>query len=123
MAHFAELDNINVVKRVLVVDNNMILKDGVENEQQGIDYLVSIFGSGWWKQTSYNGSFRKNYAGEGMYYDPVKDAFIPPKPPQFPSWVFDEDICRWLAPTVKPDDGKPYRWDEDNTEWVEWVVE
>tara|TARA_B110001454_G_scaffold178848_2_gene171815 strand:+ start:383 stop:745 length:363 start_codon:yes stop_codon:yes gene_type:complete len=120
MAHFAELDNINVVKRVLVVDNNMILKDGVENEQQGIDYLVSIFGSGWWKQTSYNGSFRKNYAGEGMYYDPVKDAFIPPKPAQFPSWVFDEDICRWLAPTVKPDDGKAYLWDEANTKWVEF---
>ena len=118
MAHFAELDNVSMVKRVLVVNNEVLLKDGVENEQQGIDFLVSLFG-GWWRQTSYNGSFRKNYAGEGMFYDKIVDAFIPPKPPFFSSWVFDEDICRWQAPIIKPDDGKAYTWDEANTEWKE----
>ena len=117
MAHFAELDNVNVVKRVVVVNNEVLLKDGVEDEQQGIDFLISTFGSGWWKQTSYNGSFRKNYAGEGMYYDKRLDAFIPPKPTQFPSWIFDENTCRWHAPISKPDDGNPYTWDEVNTEW------
>ncbi len=118
MAHFAELDNINIVKRVVVVNNEVLLKDGVEDEQQGIDFLVSTFGGGWWKQTSYNGNFRKNYAGEGMYYDKSLDAFIPPKPTQFPSWIFDENTCRWQPPISKPNDGNPYKWDEDTTSWV-----
>lgn len=123
MAHFAELDNQNKVKRVVVVNNEVLLKDGVENEQQGIDFVVSLFG-GWWKQTSYNNSFRKNYAGVGMFYDPAKDAFAETESFRpFPSWVFNEDTCRYEAPVARPSESltneKLYSWDEANTEWKE----
>jgi hypothetical protein len=101
MAHFAELDHENKVKRVLVVANHVIAdSDGNDDEQKGIDYLQSIYGASWWKQTSYNGTFRKNYAGRGMLYDGARDAFISSQP--YPSWVFDEDTCVWEAPVAIP---------------------
>jgi hypothetical protein len=121
MAHFAELDHENKVKRVLVVANHVIAdSDGNDDEQKGIDYLQSIYGASWWKQTSYNGTFRKNYAGRGMLYDGARDAFISSQP--YPSWVFDEDTCVWEAPVERPDilpDGKPLYWDEPTTSWKE----
>ena len=110
MAHFAKLDNKNKVISVEVVVNEVITdSDGVEQEQLGIDFLTQIHG-GFWMQTSYNGIFRKNYAGTGYQYNSKKDAFIPPKP--YPSWILDENTCNWVAPIEMPDDGKIYRWDE-----------
>ena len=79
MAHFAELDDNNIVTQVIVVNNNDLLVDGKENEQKGIDFCKSLFG-GNWIQTSYNARIRKNYAGIGYTYDAINDAFIPPKP-------------------------------------------
>lgn len=95
MAHFAELDENNVVTRVIVVHNNELLIDGVESEQKGIDFCVAHYG-GRWIQTSYNGSFRKNYACIDYTYDQSRDAFIPPRPNN--SWTLDETTCRWIAP-------------------------
>ena len=119
MAHFAQLDSTNNVIRVEVVNNNVITDaDGNEQEQVGIDFLTNLYGGvGWYKQTSYNGNFRKNYANVGGVYDSVRDAFIPPKP--YPSWTLVEDTCQWTAPTALPDDDKIYKWDEDTTNWVE----
>lgn len=108
MSHFAELDENNVVLRVLVGDNNM--------PNEGYDWFVENLG-GTWVQTSYNGNIRKNFAGIGYTYDADRDAFIPPKP--FDSWVLNEDTCLWNAPVEYPQDGKFYVWDEDATNWVE----
>lgn len=103
MAHFAELDLNNIVLRVLVVANDMIKDDqGNEQEQIGIDFLKSLFGSETiWKQTSYNGNIRKNYAGIGDTYDLTRDAFIAPTPPPFSNgdvWELNEETCRWFDP-------------------------
>lgn len=114
MAHFAELDKDNVVLRVIVVHNNDCLDEsGNESEAVGIAFCQSLFG-GNWKQTSYNANFRKNYAGAGFTYDPVRDAFI--RPQTFPSWTLDEN-CNWQPPTPMPDDGKMYYWDEPTVSW------
>ena len=105
MAHFAELDLNNTVLRVLVVANDMI-KDaqGNEQEQLGIDFLKSLLGSETiWKQTSYNGSIRKNYAGIGDTYDAIRDAFIAPMPPALENgdvWELNEETCRWFNPNA-----------------------
>lgn len=119
MAHFAQLDDNNVVLQVIVVHNNELLdEDGQESEAKGIEFCKSILGeSTRWKQTSYNGNMRKNYAGIGYYYDGMRDAFVAPRP--FQSWLLDEDTCRWNAPTPMPEDGKFYNWDEATTSWVE----
>lgn len=74
MAHFAELDENNIVTRVIVVDNNELLVDGVESEQKGIEFCVNLFG-GTWIQTSYNNNFRGIFAGIGMTYDPALNEF------------------------------------------------
>jgi len=119
MAHFARLDNKNNVIFVEVVNNNVITDaDGNEQEQVGIDFLTNLYeGVGWYKQTSYNGNFRKNYAGVGDIYDSARDAFIAPKP--FASWTLVEDTCQWKAPSDYPDDGKTYEWNEATTSWKE----
>lgn len=85
---------------------------------------------GEWIQTSYNTRggvhvnggtpLRKNYAGIGYSYDKERDAFIPPQP--FPSWTLNEDTCLWEAPTAKPNDDKPYYWDEATQSWVEGML-
>jgi hypothetical protein len=117
MAHFAKLDDNNIVLEVHVVDNIWLLQDGVESEAKGIEFLVDWSGGYTnWKQTSYNGNIRKNYAGVGYTYDPTRDAFIEPKP--FPSWILNEDTCRWNAPVAYPTDGQNYYWDESVTNWV-----
>lgn len=116
MAHFAEIGLNNVVQRVIVVNNNELLdENNVESEQKGADFCRNLFG-GTWIQTSYNGTFRKNFAGAGFTYDSQRDAFISPKP--FDSWVLNEDTCQWEAPTPMPEEGGPYGWDESSQTWV-----
>jgi hypothetical protein len=119
MAHFAKLDENNIVLEVNVVDNVQLLDaSGIEREGFGIQFLTNWSGGYTnWKQTSYNGNIRKNYAGIGYTYDPVRDAFIPPKP--FASWVLNEDTCLWDAPVAYPADGKTYQWNEDQQNWIE----
>jgi hypothetical protein len=117
MAHFAKLDENNNVLAVHVVNNDVITIDGNESEQAGIDFLTSLHGHALWKQTSYNGNIRKNYAGIGYTYDAGRDAFIPPKP--YVSWTLNETTCQWEAPVAYPTDGKRYTWDETTTSWVE----
>ena len=115
MAHFAELDNNSVVLRVVVVDNKDTSDaQGVEKEHIGAAYLESLLG-GTWKQTSYNGKIRKNYAGIGYTYDAASNAFVPPKP--YPSWVLNSGTAQWEAPNPMPTDGKMYGWDEDGQVW------
>lgn len=117
MAHFAQLDDNNVVTQVIVVANEELIFEGVENETQGVIFCRSLFGNDTkWVQTSYNGNFRKRYAGIGYTYDAEKDAFIAPQP--YPSWTLDADL-NWQAPVAMPEDGKPYAWFEPNQEWIE----
>jgi hypothetical protein len=106
MAHFAELDDNNIVIRVLVTDN--------EAPNEGYDWLVENLG-GTWVKTSYNANIRKNYAGIGYSYDEELDAFIPPKP--FKSWLLDQESCLWVAPVTYPIDGFTYLWNEEKLDW------
>jgi len=119
MAHFAKLDENNVVITVVVVNNSELLVDGVESEAKGVEFLVSLFGDSNWKQTSFNATIRKNAAGIGYTYDPNRDAFIPPQP--FPSWTLNEQTCQWDCPVPMPTDDKRYAWDEQNCQWVEFI--
>ena len=121
MAHFAQLNDENLVTQVIVVANEDTAdQDGVENEAIGIAFCTNLLG-GRWVQTSYNANIRKNYAGIGYKYDATLDAFIPPQP--FESWTLNEETAQWEAPTPYPDDGKRYLWDEATTSWVEIVEE
>jgi hypothetical protein len=115
MAHFAKLDDNNVVLSVHVVNNEDIIVDGQESEQRGIEFLTGIHSHQNWKQTSYNASFRKNYACIGDSYDENRNAFIAPKPYQ--SWILNDDTCQWEAPVAKPDDITSYAWDEETVSW------
>jgi hypothetical protein len=118
MAHYAKIGVGNIVTKVHVLSNEVLMKDGVENAQQGIEFLQNLYNNkDLYIQTSYNGTFRKNYAGEGHTYDQTRDAFIAPKP--YPSWTLNDDTCRWNAPSSYPDDGKKYDWDEENLVWKE----
>jgi len=110
MAHYAFLDENNVVTEVIVG------KDETDTTHDWEQYYGAIRGQVC-KRTSYNGNIRKNYAGIGCTYDAQRDAFIPPQP--YPSWTLNEDICRWIPPTSRPTDGKFYRWNESTTSWVE----
>ncbi len=117
MAHFAELNEDNIVLRVIVVNNEDCLDaNGVELEEVGAAFCHNLLG-GIWKQTSYNGSFRKNYAGNGYKYDAEKDAFISPKP--FSKWILNEDTCQWEPPVAYPDDEKFYVWNDNKGVWEE----
>ena len=116
MAHFAQIDENNVVTQVIVVDNKDTADaNGVEKEYIGAAFCEKLFG-GTWKQTSYNGNIRKNYAGIGYTYNADIDAFVPPKP--FPSWVLNNDTAQWEAPVQMPEGGM-YSWDEATGSWVE----
>jgi hypothetical protein len=117
MAHFAKLDENNNVLAVHVVNNDVITIDGNESEQAGIDFLTGLHGHTLWKQTSYNGTIRKNYAGIGFTYDAGRDAFIAPQP--YGSWTLNESTCQWEAPVAYPTDGKRYGWFEPNQQWIE----
>jgi hypothetical protein len=136
MAHYAKLDENNLVMRVEVVDNNVLLDDnGIENEELGIQFLEDLHGWPIWKKTSYNTqkgfylnndqtpasdqtkAFRKNYAGIGFTYDVNRDAFIPPKP--FNSWILNETSCTWVSPSPEPESTNeiyPF-WSEENLRW------
>lgn len=108
MAHWAELDENNIVVRVTVGDNN--------EPDEGYQWLIDNLG-GTWVKTSYNGNIRKNFAGIGFTYDEERDAFISPKP--FESWILNEETCQWETPVPYPTDDKKYFWDEPTTSWVE----
>ena len=123
MAHFAQLDENNVVTQVIVVGNQDTSDaSGVEKEHIGAAFCERLFG-GTWKQTSYNGNIRKNYAGIGYTYNADIDAFVPPKP--FNSWILNTDLAQWEAPVAMPADagtGEPpkmYSWDETTVNWIE----
>jgi hypothetical protein len=109
MSHWAELDQDNVVLRVLVGDNED------PNGDEGYQWLVDNLG-GRWIKTSYNATIRKNFAGIGFKYDEGLDAFISPKP--YDSWILNQDTARWDPPVACPDDGKVYLWDETTTSWI-----
>ena len=114
MAHFAQIDENNIVTRVLVIEQDVV--------DTGLFGEPSSF-----VQTSYNTQggvhklggtpLRKNYAGIGYTYDVERDAFISPKP--FNSWILNEDTCLWNSPVSMPNDGKSYIWDEESTSWIE----
>lgn len=116
MAHFAQLDENNMVLQVIVVHNNELMDEyGVEQEQLGIQFCQNLLG-GIWKQTSYNGNFRKNYAGIGYSYLPAPiDGFAPPRP--YESWNLDPDVCQWVAPVPMPTDDQSYSWNEESQFW------
>ena len=117
MAHFAKIED-GVVTQVIVVDNKDCADaSGVEKEYIGAAFCERLFG-GTWKQTSYNGNKRKNYAGIGYTYDATRDAFIEPQP--YPSWILDEDTCRYEAPLPYPTDGLMYSWDEETVNWINY---
>lgn len=125
MAHFAQLDENNVVTQVLVVSNTDTHDvNGNESEELGIAFCRRLFGLNTnWKQTSYNGNFRVRYAGIGYIYDGTLDAFIPPKP--YPSWILDPQEANWKSPVPMPERtpeeiaaGYYYTWDETNQNWV-----
>ena len=132
MAHFAELNENNEVLRVIVVDDNDTSNsDGEEVEQIGISFLKGLFGNDTnWKQTSYNGNFRVRYAGIGYSYDETLNAFVPPKP--YNSWILNSTTADWEAPITQPEltqeqdeSGYYYYWDEtsyqqDNT--TGWIL-
>ena len=115
MAHFAELDENNVVLRVIVIHNNELLdENGTESEQKGVDFCQSLFG-GSWLQTSYNGTFRKQYAGTGFFYDSNRDEFVLPQP--FPSWILSA-TNDWLPPVPKPENTYLcWHWNEELQQW------
>ncbi len=107
MAHFAELDENNIVLRVIVVAD--------EHEADGENWCRNFTGGGIWKQTSYNNNIRYNYAGIGYTYDADADAFYAPQP--YPSWSLD-DAYIWQPPTPRPTDSPDYLWDEANLKWL-----
>jgi hypothetical protein len=124
MAYFAKLGTGNIVEQVISINNAVITDaNGIEQEQLGVDFINKLYNTrDVWKQTSYNGNFRKNYAGVGYSYDQARDAFIPPKP--YNSWILNEDICRWEAPVVMPeltqeqiDNKNYYAWNEQIKNW------
>lgn len=115
MAHFAKLDENNVVTQVIVVANKDTAdEEGVEKEHIGVAFCEKLFG-GTWKQTSYNRNFRKHYAGIGYAYNADIDAFVPPQP--FASWTLNNETAQWDAPVEMPDDGQVYAWNEETTSW------
>ena len=119
MASFVKLDDKNVVIDVISVSNDVVNNlPFPESEPLGVLFLSQVYdGYTNWKQTSYNSSFRKNFAGIGYTYDSVLDAFIAPKP--YPSWLLNTETCQWQAPIPYPADGKYYYWNEETQQWVE----
>jgi len=123
MATFAKIGLNSKVISVHSVHNN-VLKDanGVEDENLGIEFLTNLHGWAIWKQTSYDGSIRKNFAGIGYTYDEDRNAFIPQKP--YASWILNEETCQWDAPVAMPeltqeqiDNKNSYSWNEETTNW------
>ena len=101
--YWAKLDNNRVVTEIVVADEELILSGRFGLSQNFVE-------------TSYDGEFRKNYAGIGYTYDIVRNAFIPPK--LYTSWILNEDTCQWGAPVVYPTDGNIYNWSEETLSWI-----
>ena len=114
MAHFAELDENNVVTKVIVVHNNELLDGETESEAKGVEFCSTLFGHTNWVQTSYNNNIRKRFAGIGSTYDSESDVFVAPQP--YPSWSLDYN-SDWQAPTPMPEDDNVYSWNEDTQSW------
>ena len=117
MAHFAEINDNNIVTQVIVVHDNELLDNEQESETKGIDFCEYLFGHRNWVQTSYNGSIRYNFAGVSYTWDPENDAFYAPQP--YASWSLNENFI-WEAPVPYPEDASPekiYEWDENNITW------
>ena len=115
MAHFAELDENNIVTRVIVVHNNELVDtSGNESEAKGVEFCSTLFGHTNWVQTSYNNNMRKQFAGTGYTYDSDSDVFVAPQP--YPSWSLD-DNSDWQPPTPMPEDDNMYSWNEDTQSW------
>jgi len=120
MAHFAQLNEKNIIINTVKVANEDITnEEGYEIEQIGIDFLTSIFPDTRWVQYSYNSNFRINPAAIGGEYDPVEDCFIEPKPPMFDSWVLDAITKKWKPAVAKPHSDVAIEWFEDAQEWKE----
>lgn len=125
MAHFVKVDDSGAVVDGIVIDNSNAPDPAPSNsEPLGQQFIASLARldprlAGTWKQTSYHGNFRKQYAGIGFTYDPVADVFIAPQP--YPSWVLDENYD-WQPPVPEPSEGGPWVWDEDSLSWVEVVA-
>jgi hypothetical protein len=111
MAHYAFLDENNIVTEVIVGRDEWEAVDGISEWEA---YYGNIRGQVC-KRTSYNGNIRKNYAGVGFRYDEALDAFIPPQP--FASWILTEETAQWEAPIPYPEDGLIYSWNEDELDW------
>ena len=121
MGYFAQVDDAGIVQQVITVHNSVLGEDTLrfpDTEGAGRAFIANTLGlPGEWRQTSFNASFRYNYAGVGFTFDPSKGehgAFIAPQP--FPSWSLDND-CKWQPPTAYPTDGGLYEWNEDAQEW------
>lgn len=125
MAHFAQLNESNIVTRVIVVDNGDI-KDanGTEVEEIGISFCKKLFGANTkWKQTSYNDNIRVRYAGIGYSYNEELDAFVPPK--LHDSWVLNTETAEWESPVgpapelteTEKEARSYYLWNEENIQW------
>jgi hypothetical protein len=112
MAHYAFLNENNIVTEVITGIDETELIEGLDTETWYGNFRNQVC-----KRTSYNGNYRKNYAGIGYTYDEARDAFISPKP--FDSWILDEDTCNWNSPVAYPADGKMYQWDEEQQQWTE----
>jgi hypothetical protein len=115
MAHFAQLNENNIVINVIAVNNDVLLVDGVESEAKGIEFCQSLLG-GNWIQTSYNANFRKRYAGVGFAYLPNKDIFI--EPSSNIGWLVDEELETYVPPIPKPDSGS-WIWNNETANWQE----
>ena len=104
MSHFAEIDENNIVLRVIVAEQDFINSGSVGDSFN-------------WVQTSYNSNFRKRFAGPGDTWDPTQNAFIPPK--LYPSWTWDAETGDWIPPVAEPADAprKNY-WHEGDQIWV-----
>ena len=114
MAHFAKINENNIVIEVVVVNNEVLLENGVEVEQKGIDFLNNLLGNATWIQTSYNGTLRKQFGGVGYLYDEINDIFIESQP--FSSWTLDSDFD-WQPPTPMPINGKQYEYNDETQTW------
>lgn len=112
MAHYAFLDDNSVVTEVITGIDETELIEGLSPEE-----WYGNFRRQKCVRTSYHGNIRKNYAGIGFIYDPVRDAFYEPQP--FPSWTLNEDTCKWEPPTPYPTNGFGYWWDEPTLSWKE----
>jgi hypothetical protein len=118
MAHFAQIDENNIVTRVLVIEQDVV-DTGLFGEPSS--FVQTSYNTHGGVHTLGGTPLRKNYAGIGYTYDRVRDAFIPPKP--FNSWVLNEETCLWGSPVSMPTDDKMYSWDEDTLNWVEIALE